>query len=238
MGARKYLSLGTEEKKAFTTFQNVSGMLECGESCLTLGPKGSGKTSLLQVISGRIKASKGVLINRNKSSFVSAKDGEHCTYLTVCETFEFAAEYTGDYVTNRVTYMMDMLDLSGVKDTVIGDENLKGISGGQKKRVTIGEIVIDSNTGEMNYFGPVNQIQNMHPTSSYASIEELVLTNNTRQRQLPIHQYLCPPQYYQRLQHIHPPPSNKNKSVDPLHLFFMDYLLDLFIVNYIQIPWE
>merc|ERR1712157_501153 len=146
MGARKYLSLGTEEKKAFTTFQNVSGMLESGESCLILGPKGSGKTTLLQVISGRIKASKGVLINRNKSSFVSAKDGQHCPYLTVYETFEFAAECTGDDVTNRVTYVMDMLGLSGVmdmlglsgvKDTVIGDENLKGISGGQKKRVTI-----------------------------------------------------------------------------------------------------
>merc|ERR1712157_516851 len=117
-------------------------------------------------------------------------DGEHCPYLTVSETFEFAAECTGDDVTNRVTYVMDMLGLRGVKDTVIGDENLKGISGGQKKRVLIGEILIDSNTGEMNYFGLVNQIQNMYPpTSSYASI-----------------------QYYQSLQHIHPPPSNKNKS--------------------------
>ena len=52
----------------------------------------------------------------------------------------------------------------------------------------------------------------MHPTSSCASIEELALTNNTQQRQLPMHQYLFSPQHCQRLQHVYPPPSNKNKS--------------------------
>lgn len=41
---------------------------------------------------------------------------------------------------------MDFLDLKHVQNTVVGDEFLRGISGGQKKRVTIGvELVKESN---------------------------------------------------------------------------------------------
>jgi ABC-type multidrug transport system ATPase subunit len=37
---------------------------------------------------------------------------------------------------------MLMLGLHGCKDTVVGDQALKGISGGQKRRVTMGEMVV------------------------------------------------------------------------------------------------
>jgi ABC-type multidrug transport system ATPase subunit len=37
--------------------------------------------------------------------------------------------------------LLQLLDLAHVADTVVGDENLRGISGGQKRRVTVGEML-------------------------------------------------------------------------------------------------
>ena len=39
--------------------------------------------------------------------------------------------------------MMTALALDNVGDTVVGDDNLRGVSGGQKRRVTVGEMAID-----------------------------------------------------------------------------------------------
>ena len=39
--------------------------------------------------------------------------------------------------------MLDLLGLSHVADTVVGDENLRGVSGGQKRRVTVGEMLMN-----------------------------------------------------------------------------------------------
>ena len=41
---------------------------------------------------------------------------------------------------------MEILDLTNVADTVVGDENVRGISGGQKRRVTVGEMLIAHGT--------------------------------------------------------------------------------------------
>jgi hypothetical protein len=40
--------------------------------------------------------------------------------------------------------MLQVLGLENVADTVVGDENLRGISGGQKRRVTVGEMLLSS----------------------------------------------------------------------------------------------
>ena len=40
-----------------------------------------------------------------------------------------------------VLNLMTTLGLDHVADTVVGDENLRGISGGQKHRVTVGEML-------------------------------------------------------------------------------------------------
>jgi ATP-binding cassette subfamily G (WHITE) protein 2 (SNQ2) len=106
---------------------------------------------------------------RRLSPYVSATDASHSPVLTVKETFEFAAQCTSDGTGNpsnksagssknntssgspediarRVNDMMDVLQLSHVADTVVGDENLRGISGGQKRRVTVGEMMFDPNS--------------------------------------------------------------------------------------------
>lgn len=35
---------------------------------------------------------------------------------------------------------LEALGLTYVKDTFVGDENVRGVSGGQRRRVTLGEV--------------------------------------------------------------------------------------------------
>ena len=98
---------------------------------------------------------------RRLCPYVSPSDTSHSAVLTVRETFEFAAKCTCSTSTSsspssstaqsenendieeRVNEVMVELGLDGVADTVVGDENLRGVSGGQKRRVTVGEMMFD-----------------------------------------------------------------------------------------------
>jgi ABC-type multidrug transport system ATPase subunit len=104
---------------------------------------------------------------RNAISFIDQLE-RHAPRLTVRETFEFAFQcmsggthrppgYYQDTVSNGTThndsfhnmnvkhtlvqYTMEMLGLSHVADTFVGDSNVRGISGGQRRRVTVGEML-------------------------------------------------------------------------------------------------
>jgi ABC-type multidrug transport system ATPase subunit len=39
---------------------------------------------------------------------------------------------------------MQMLRLSGCLDTIIGDDVIRGVSGGEKKRVTLAEMLVNN----------------------------------------------------------------------------------------------
>lgn len=102
---------------------------------------------------------------RRMAPYVSANDASHAAVLTVQETIAFAAECTytelptdagetnaklpsrrNEQIAATVKNLLEVLDLDGVADTVVGDENLRGISGGQKRRVTVGEMMTDRKT--------------------------------------------------------------------------------------------
>ena len=100
-------------------------------------------------------------------SYVSQSD-EHQALLTVRETLQFAFKCrkksffqdkamldkirysSGEAAVNRVKALMDLevdialalLGLSSCADTVIGNANLKGVSGGERRRVTFGEMLV------------------------------------------------------------------------------------------------
>jgi ABC-type multidrug transport system ATPase subunit len=97
----------------------------------------------------------------NVISFVGQLDF-HAPRLTVQETFEFAFQcksggthfppeviktdearqlmQTFDQENYRVNVTMQILGLSGVEDTFVGNSEIRGISGGQRRRVTTGEM--------------------------------------------------------------------------------------------------
>jgi ABC-type multidrug transport system ATPase subunit len=95
--------------------------------------------------------------------YVSPCDQDHAPALTVRETLDFARRCTtsaassapgtsttttsttaddDDEISRGVTRLMKTLGLYHVADTIVGDENVRGISGGQRRRVTVGEMLL------------------------------------------------------------------------------------------------
>lgn len=58
-------------------------------------------------------------------------------FLRVCTIFRFTRKLSY----NTKIYLTKILGLDICADTLVGDEMLKGISGGQKKRLTTGVLV-------------------------------------------------------------------------------------------------
>ncbi|GKY96133.1 hypothetical protein MPSEU_000573400 [Mayamaea pseudoterrestris] len=168
--------------------QNINLVLKPGKSYLVLGHPGCGKTTLLRVISARLRRQRGdkikgsVLYNgsalqkhnyhiENLTAFIDQLD-KHAPRLTVEETFAFANlckrsneilnESLDDSLNNSkdasndeqqqhqrysekyhmlVNLILIGLGLESVKDTFVGDADVRGISGGQRRRVTVGEMM-------------------------------------------------------------------------------------------------
>ncbi|GMH39179.1 hypothetical protein BSKO_07077 [Bryopsis sp. KO-2023] len=139
----------------------ASGRLREARLTAIMGPSGAGKTSLLNALAG--KASYGVLsgmvmVNGQEASlekykqvmgFVPQDDIMH-TDLTVEENLLFSARYRlPENISHSARVAMvdraiQILGLNGVRHELIGNEETRGISGGQRKRVNVGlELVSD-----------------------------------------------------------------------------------------------
>ncbi|KAL4527487.1 hypothetical protein Ndes2526B_g08823 [Nannochloris sp. 'desiccata'] len=102
----KLLCLGGLETRPMTILDGVSGVLKPGNLTLLLGPPGSGKSVMMQALSGRLHLHKGLrqsgLIKYNgvdMDSFVVQRTAglvdqydQHIPNLTVAETVKFAAD--------------------------------------------------------------------------------------------------------------------------------------------------
>ncbi|KAM3079546.1 hypothetical protein ACMFMG_005965 [Clarireedia jacksonii] len=126
-----------------------------------MGPSGCGKTTLLNVLAYRNAASKATvagstLINginpsssafRAISSYVEQEDALIGS-LTVYETMNFAARLahksslTKRERINRINGLLDSFGLRNQAHTIIGTPIRKGISGGQKRRVSVASQLI------------------------------------------------------------------------------------------------
>lgn len=87
---------------------------------------------------------------KNLVAFVRQNDA-HAPRLTVGETFLFSGcckdenvrmNNKGVDANGRVGLTLDGLGLSHVKDTFVGSESIRGVSGGQRRRVTLGEMMV------------------------------------------------------------------------------------------------
>ena len=150
--AEEYMGMSIQERDPLYALNNVTGLLPSGELCLVLGSNDESKSTLLRALSGRLseqdKQSGTIALNglpmiesyqgwRRLCPYVSPSDQDHAPVLTVRETFEFARRCTASDTTSDeeiqsdVQQLMISLGLDHVADTVVGDENLRGISGGQ-----------------------------------------------------------------------------------------------------------
>ncbi|KAJ2806959.1 hypothetical protein H4R21_000663 [Coemansia helicoidea] len=145
-----------EQTSMRTLLHGISGEVYPGEVVGLLGPSGAGKTTLLNILAGRIEG--GVLsgqvtfrgrrrvpgVFKRRVAYVEQEDMMY-PMLTVEETIMFAARlrladrsYTQLQKVERVASIMHQLRLSHVKGSKIGDALSRGVSGGERKRVSIG----------------------------------------------------------------------------------------------------
>lgn len=125
-----------------------------------MGASGAGKTTLLNILAGRVRAGDiegDILVNglpraTNWKRVVGYVQQDDIMYhmLTVEETIRFAASFklprdmTASEKNARVQQVINALGLSAVAKSKIGDAINRGVSGGERKRVSIGvELVSD-----------------------------------------------------------------------------------------------
>ncbi|KAI8473752.1 MAG: hypothetical protein J3K34DRAFT_497894 [Monoraphidium minutum] len=152
---------GEREPEERQILFSVTGEILPGEVLALMGPSGSGKTSLLSVISGRapraVRTAGRVTVNgarftkqaKRRVGFVLQDDLLYET-LTVTETLGYAAALrlprgmTAAERRGRVDDVITALGLGKCRNTIIGGYFRRGISGGERKRVSIGhELLIN-----------------------------------------------------------------------------------------------
>lgn len=143
--------------------KDVSGFVKPGMMMLLLGPPGAGKTTLLELLAGRKPRSATSIIQGeikvdgkpwsddfNRIAGYVTQEDIHFPTMTVRETFMFSSKLRNHALVSdvqkeeRVDLVLDLLGLSHVADTVVGNELLRGVSGGEKKRVSIGVELVNA----------------------------------------------------------------------------------------------
>ncbi|KAJ2080619.1 hypothetical protein H4R24_002940 [Coemansia sp. RSA 988] len=145
-----------------TILHQISGEARAGETIAIIGSSGAGKTTLLNALSGRIVGGKlaGSILYRGAkrhpgtfkriNAYVQQDDLMH-PLLTVEETLSYASRlrlpnsrYSEAEKAERVDSVIRNLRLEAARNTRIGDAATRGVSGGERKRVSIGtELLTD-----------------------------------------------------------------------------------------------
>ena len=139
---------------------DVSGAAKPGRLLAIMGPSGSGKTSLLNTIACQVPANKrmtlrgeltanGAQVGRSgggaaahRTAYVQQEDVFY-SQLTVGETLSMAARMRmpGDATPKErdeaVSELLNRLGLAHVRGARVGDKKTRGISGGEKKRLSL-----------------------------------------------------------------------------------------------------
>lgn len=148
--------------------QDFEGLIEPGETLLVLGPPGSGCSTLLKTLAGRIEGLdvsessymnfRGISSKRMHSWFrndvlYNAEVDVHLAPLTVGDTLEFAAlcrapaKIPGgfqkrEFVRAYRDAVMAVFGIGHTVNTKVGDDFIRGVSGGERKRVSIAEAAL------------------------------------------------------------------------------------------------
>ncbi|KAI0318674.1 ABC-2 type transporter-domain-containing protein [Amylostereum chailletii] len=142
------------------------GVVRPGEMLLVLGSPGSGCSTLLKTLSNQRKEYHAVFGDINYDGFspeeiakfhrgdviYCPEDDVHFPTLKVQDTLSFAAKMRApqnritdmsrsDYVTEVTEVLETIFGLRHVKNTPVGDAAIRGVSGGEKKRVSISEAL-------------------------------------------------------------------------------------------------
>lgn len=156
------------QKQRIDILKGLEGVVKAGEMLVVLGPPGSGCSTLLKTIAGdthglyvdgnSIINYQGITAEQMRTSFrgeaiYTAETDAHFPHMTVGDTLYFAARARcpkdiPDNTSRReyAEYLRDvtmaMFGIAHTKNTRVGDDFIRGVSGGERKRVTIAEAAL------------------------------------------------------------------------------------------------
>ncbi|KAJ5960867.1 uncharacterized protein N7479_008017 [Penicillium vulpinum] len=150
-----------ETKQPRDLINDISGDVQHGELVALMGPSGCGKTTLLNVLARRAASSGARVLGENyvNGTQMDSRDFQRVTSyveqedvligsLTVQETLKFAADLSLPSSVSKVQRMdriRTLLEAFGIQNqanTLVGTPIRKGISGGQKRRVSVASQLI------------------------------------------------------------------------------------------------
>ncbi|XP_058210112.1 ABC transporter G family member 26 [Rhododendron vialii] len=151
--------LNMEQDNHKHILKGITGSIGPGEILALMGPSGSGKTTLLKILGGRLHENVRGTITYNDIPYSPAlkrrigfvtQDDVLFPQLTVEETLVFSAflrlpsSMSRRQKYERVEMIIKELGLERCRHTRVGGAFVKGISGGERKRTSIGyEILVD-----------------------------------------------------------------------------------------------
>ncbi|KAL4196292.1 hypothetical protein AMTRI_Chr04g245470 [Amborella trichopoda] len=144
-------ALGTEG--ACTILKGLNGCAQPGEVLAIMGPSGCGKSTLLDALAGRVssntKQTGEILVNGRKQALAYGtsahvtQDDTLMTTLTVWEAVYYSAQLqlpstmSSSQKRERAETTIREMGLQDAMHTRIGGWGVKGLSGGQKRRVSV-----------------------------------------------------------------------------------------------------
>lgn len=160
--------LSSNSTAATPLVRNLSGVLKAGEMLLVLGAPGSGCSTTLRALTSSSHANlktTGSLVYggftpeevarkyRGEAVFVD-EDDIHFPTMTVEQTLRFALkckvprgatrlrdESRDSFIEQAIDVLLKMFAMDHVRHTIVGDAAVRGVSGGERKRVTLQEAL-------------------------------------------------------------------------------------------------
>jgi len=150
-----FTDLGSELPSGKRVLQGVTGEFKAGRMCAIMGPSGAGKTTFMNALCGKAtygRTTGSIFVNGQRADisdfksitgFVPQDDIVHQD-LTVREQIEFSARLRNSADLREgvmravVEDVLNVMQVDHIQDSIVGSVEKRGISGGQRKRVSIG----------------------------------------------------------------------------------------------------
>lgn len=188
-----------QTKSTKTLLDNVTASFQANKVNVIMGPSGSGKTTLLNYLSNRLSRNSKFIalgsirlngiqkISRDQlskiSAYVTQHDSSLIEQLTVRETLYYQAKLRlpldqHKFIPTIINKLIRQTGLVDCADTLIGSEYVKGISGGEKRRVSIA-IQLLSRPKVLFLDEPTSGLDSSTAETILTLLGELAKENNT-----------------------------------------------------------
>ncbi|WVQ84197.1 hypothetical protein IAT38_006348 [Cryptococcus sp. DSM 104549] len=195
-------------KRKVQILNSIDGVLESGELLVVLGPPGSGCTTMLKTIAGEMNGIflddkselnyRGITPKQMYKQFrgeaiYTAEVDVHFPNLTVGQTLSFAAEARAPrnppggiskrhYADRLRDVVMSVFGISHTMNSIVGNDFIRGVSGGERKRVTIAEAALagaplqcwDNSTRGLDSANAIEFCKNLRLNADYMGISSVV----------------------------------------------------------------